>query len=171
VKSTVRPACPGDLDDVLDLVHDLAAYERAPEAVQADRDHFRRALFPDDGAPAAFCHLACRSDDDGGEAVVGLAIWFLSFSTWTGTHGIWLEDLFVRPEHRGLGLGRDLLATLARICVDRGYHRLEWWVLDWNAPSIAFYAGLGAQPQDEWTRHRVDGASLAALAAMARTGT
>ncbi|MBK6871830.1 MAG: GNAT family N-acetyltransferase [Kineosporiaceae bacterium] len=160
--TSLRPARPGDLPDIVHLVRDLAAYEREPDAVHATEAHFRAALFPDDAAPTAFCHVACVSED-GEEQVVGLAVWFLSFSTWTGTNGIWLEDLFVLPEFRGLGLGRDLLATLAGICTERGYHRLEWWVLDWNAPSIAFYESIGARAQDEWTRYRLDGAALTAL--------
>ena len=121
--TSLRPARPDDLPDIVYLVRDLAAYEREPDAVHATEAHFRAALFPDDAAPTAFCHVACVSED-GEEQVVGLAVWFLSFSTWTGTNGIWLEDLFVRPEFRGLGLGRALLATLAGICTERGYHRL-----------------------------------------------
>jgi GNAT superfamily N-acetyltransferase len=158
----IRTARPEDVAEIVALVRELAAYERQPEAARAGEDHFRAALFPDDGPAAAFCHLACVRRD-GVERVAGLALWFPSFSTWTGTRGIWLEDLFVRPRFRGLGLGRGLLATLARICVDRGYHRLEWWVLDWNAPSIDFYTALGARSQAEWTRYRLAGAALTAL--------
>ncbi len=150
---------------ILDLVRELAAYERQPDAVHATIEQFATALFPHDGPPAAFCHLACVED-----AVAGMALWFPSFSTWTGTTGIWLEDLYVRPAHRGLGLGRELLATLAAVCVERGYHRLEWWVLDWNAPSIEFYRALGAHPQEEWTRFRLDGAALGALGAPGALG-
>ena len=104
-------------------------------------------------------------DGEDGPEVVGIAIWFLSFSTWTGTNGIWLEDLFVDPAHRGRGLGQGLLRALAGECVERGFQRLEWWVLDWNTPSIEFYRSLGSTPQDGWTVHRVDGAALSALAA------
>lgn len=156
---TVRPAAARDIPDILRLVRDLAVYEREPESATATEDNLARALFPDGAAPAAFCHVA---EADG--RVVGIALWFLSFSTWTGTHGIWLEDLFVEPEHRGRGLGRALLLTLARTCRERGYRRLEWSVLDWNAPSIAFYRSLGATAQDEWTTYRVDGPALADLA-------
>jgi GNAT superfamily N-acetyltransferase len=92
-----------------------------------------------------------------------MALWFLSFSTWTGTNGIWLEDLYVREQWRGLGLGQALLQALAEICVDRGYHRLEWWVLDWNEPSIGFYRSIGAEAMDEWTRFRLDGRALESL--------
>ena len=93
--------------------------------------------------------------------VVGMALWFLTFSTWTGRHGIHLEDLFVEPAHRGSGLGKALLTTLAQVCCERGYRRLEWKVLRWNAPSIAFYESLGAHPQVEWETYRLDGAALA----------
>ena len=103
-------------------------------------------------------------DEPPGE-VAGVAVWFVSFSTWTGTHGIWLEDLFVRPARRGLGLGQELLRALAGVCVERGYSRLEWWVLDWNAPSIAFYESIGAVVQDGWTRYRLDGPALHTVAA------
>jgi GNAT superfamily N-acetyltransferase len=96
--------------------------------------------------------------------VVGMAVWFVSFSTWVGVHGIYLEDLYVRPEHRRGGLGRALLETLARVAVERGYGRLEWAVLDWNEPAIAFYQSIGAVAQDEWTVHRVSGPALRALA-------
>ncbi len=91
-------------------------------------------------------------------------LWFLNASTWRGQHGIYLEDLYVRPAFRGLGLGRALMAELARICIERGYPRLEWWVLDWNTPAIDFYRSLGAQPMDEWTVHRITGAELERLA-------
>ncbi len=154
----IRPARPEDVAVIVRLVRELAEYEKALHEVQADESHFREALFPRDREPAAYAHVA----EVKGE-VVGTAIWFLSFSTWTGTHGIWLEDLYVTPEHRGSGLGLALLRTLAQICAERGYHRLEWWVLDWNTPSIGFYESLGAVAQDEWTRFRLDGAALGAL--------
>src|SRR3712207_3169916 len=107
------------------------------------------ALFGD--APKLFGHVAVA--DDG--AVVGMALWFLNFSTWRGTHGVYLEDLYVQPRHRGTGLGRELLRTLAEVCVARGYSRLEWSVLDWNAPSIDFYRAAGAVPMDGWTVFRL----------------
>ncbi len=157
----VREAAPADLPDVLRLVRGLAAYEKEPDKVEATEEHFAEALFPPEGAPTAFCHVA---EHDG--RVVGLAVWFLSFSTWTGVNGIWLEDLFVEPEHRGSGLGQELLRTLARVCLDRGYRRLEWWVLDWNTPSIGFYESLGAVGQDEWTTFRLDGDALTRLGAV-----
>jgi GNAT superfamily N-acetyltransferase len=155
----VRPAVPGDVPVILRLIRELAEYERSLDEVETTEEQLAAALFPPDGHPAAFAHVA-EVDGD----VVGTAVWFLSFSTWTGTHGIWLEDLYVSPDHRGLGLGQELLRTLAAVCVERGYHRLEWWVLDWNAPSIGFYESIGAVAQDEWTRFRLDGAALTAHA-------
>lgn len=155
----VRPAVAGDVPVILNLVRELADYERALHEVDASPEHLAQALFPTGHEPAAFAHVA---EVDG--EVVGCAIWFLSFSTWTGTHGIWLEDLYVTPAQRGSGLGQQLLRTLAAICVERGYSRLEWWVLDWNAPSIGFYESIGALAQDEWTRFRLDGGALDALA-------
>ncbi|HET6967438.1 MAG TPA: GNAT family N-acetyltransferase [Ornithinibacter sp.] len=157
--SRVRPAVAADVPVIVRLVRELAEYEKALHEVDANEDHLREALFPPGREPAAFAHVA---EVDG--EVVGCAIWFLSFSTWTGTHGIWLEDLYVTPAQRGSGLGQELLRTLAEICVERGYHRLEWWVLDWNAPSIGFYESIGAIAQDEWTRFRLDGSPLDALA-------
>lgn len=154
----VRPATPADVPHLLRLVRELADYERALHEVAATEQQLTDALFPAGRDPAVFAHVA---EVDG--EVVGMALWFLSYSTWTGTHGIWLEDLYVAPAHRGSGLGFALLRTLAGVCVDRGYHRLEWWVLDWNEPSIAFYRSLGATPQDEWTRFRLDGRPLAEL--------
>lgn len=158
LSAAVRPATAQDVTAVLRLVHALAAYEKEPDAVAATEDDFLAALFPEHGHPTTFCHVA---ELDG--EVVGIAVWFLSFSTWTGKNGIWLEDLFVLPEHRGSGLGKALLAALAEICVERNYTRLEWWVLNWNAPSIAFYESLGAVAQDEWTTFRLDGSALDAL--------
>ena len=157
--SRVRAAVPDDVPVILGLVRELAEYEKALHEVDATEEQLTEALFPVGREPAAFAHVA---DADG--EVVGCAIWFLSFSTWTGTHGIWLEDLYVTPAQRGSGLGQELLRTLAAICVERGYHRLEWWVLDWNAPSIGFYESIGAVAQDEWTRFRLDGPALEAHA-------
>lgn len=154
----IRPAAPADVPPLIDLVRELADYEREPASARATIEQFQAALFPASGEPHVFAHVA---EVDG--EVVGMAIWYLSFSTWTGTHGIWLEDLFVRPSQRGSGLGRALLAALAEVCVERGYARLEWWVLDWNEPAIGFYRSLGAQPMDEWTVFRMDGDALARL--------
>jgi GNAT superfamily N-acetyltransferase len=153
----IRLATIDDVTDIYQLVHELATYEREPDAVVATEQHFRDALFGDN--PKAFCHVA---EDDTG-SVVGFAIWFLNFSTWLGTHGIYLEDLFVRPDARGGGHGRALLTELARIAVERGYGRVEWAVLDWNEPAQGFYANLGAKSQDDWTVWRLTGDSLQAL--------
>lgn len=152
----VREVRPSDVDAVVGLVHELAAYEREPDSCHLTADQLAAALFGP--APALFGHVA---EVDG--EVVGCALWFLNFSTWRGVHGIYLEDLYVRPVRRGMGLGRALLARLAQVCAERGYGRLEWSVLDWNAPSIAFYRSLGAVPLDEWTTFRLDGPGLAAL--------
>jgi len=166
--TAVRPAVPADVPVILELIHALAAYEREPDAVETTEPQLREALFGPE--PVAWCHVALDGERAGEEAVVGFALWHLTFSTWRGTAGIWLEDLFVRPEARGTGLGRALLQELARTCTARGYTRLAWWVLDWNAPSIGFYRSLGAVPQDEWTTFRLDGEALVALAgASART--
>lgn len=154
----IRPVEPDDVPHILRLIRDLATYEKAPDSVEATEELLRDSLFAP--SPAVFAHVA---EVDG--EVVGFAVWYMTFSTWLGRHGIWLEDLYVDPAHRGTGLGRALLATLADICVERGYGRLEWWVLDWNTPAIDFYRSLGSQPMDEWTVHRVDGDALARLAA------
>ena len=157
MSGAVRTARPGDVPDVLALVRELASYERAPDAVETTEQMLHDALFGP--SPVASCHVAVL---DG--RVVGMALWYVTFSTWKGVPGLWLEDLFVRGSARGTGLGRALLQTLAAVCVERGYARFEWWVLDWNAPAIGFYASLGAVPQDEWTVHRVDGDALRELA-------
>lgn len=158
----VRLAEVGDVEPIHTLVRELAAYEREPDAVEAVTADFTSALFGPD--PRVHAHVAeVRSDTTGDWEVVGLALWFVTFSTWKGRHGLWLEDLFVRPEHRRLGLGRALLSTLAEICHERGWPRLEWWVLDWNEPAHRFYAAIGARPEDDWTTWRLDGEGLAAL--------
>jgi|SRR5450631_274469 GNAT superfamily N-acetyltransferase len=156
--TSIRAAEPRDVSAILGLVHELAVYEREPDAVEATEEHFLDALFPDEHAPTAFAHVAVV---DG--TVVGMAIWYITFSTWLGGAGIWLEDLFVSPQHRGSGLGKGLLATLAAVCTERGYRRLEWWVLRWNTPSIGFYDSIGGQPMDEWLTYRLHGEALAAL--------
>ncbi|MCI4045333.1 MULTISPECIES: GNAT family N-acetyltransferase [unclassified Streptomyces] len=160
----IRTATPEDVPALHALVRELAAYEKALDEVVASEEQLRQALFGE--RPAAYAHVATADDDDGdgnGGEVIGFALWFLNFSTWRGVHGIHLEDLYVRPERRGGGHGRALLAELARICVERGYQRLEWSVLDWNAPAIAFYESLGARPQDEWTVYRLTDGPLARL--------
>jgi GNAT superfamily N-acetyltransferase len=156
----VRRAEPGDVPAILALVRELAAYEREPDAVLTTEADLHAALFPADAPASAFCHVAVTSSGK----VVGVALWFLTFSTWQGRHGIWVEDLVVAPQHRGAGLGRAMLAELARLAVARGYRRLEWSVLDWNEPAIGFYRALGARAMDEWTVQRLDGPALEALA-------
>lgn len=155
----IREATEQDIPAILELVRELAAYEKAPDEAVGTVEAYRAALFPDDGPPTAWAHVA---EVDG--RVVGIAVWFLTFSTWTGRNGLWLEDLYVSPAHRGHGIGRQLLATLARVCTERGYPRMEWTVLDWNTPAIEVYRHVGAQPQDEWTTQRLTGDALAALA-------
>jgi GNAT superfamily N-acetyltransferase len=153
---TVRDVRPEDVPAVVGLVRELAEYERELASCLLTDDQLHAALFG--ATPALFGHVA----EVGGE-VVGCALWFLNFSTWRGVHGIYLEDLYVRPGMRGRGLGRALLARLAAICVERGYARLEWAVLDWNTPSIGFYRSIGAAGMDEWTTFRLDGDALEAL--------
>jgi len=158
IERSIRRAEPDDVPAILRLVHELAVYEREPDAAKATAADFQDALFPRDAVPTAFAHVAVV---DG--TVVGMAIWYVTFSTWLGRGGIWLEDLFVSPEHRGSGLGKALLATLAAVCTERGYGRLEWWVLKWNTPSIGFYDSIGGQPMDEWLTYRLQGPALDAL--------
>lgn len=144
----IRPAVPADVPAILSLVRELAAYERAASSVVATETAFHEVLFGP--SPAVFCHVA---EEDG--AVVGFALWFLNFSTWLGRHGLYLEDLYVQPAYRGRGLGKALLETLVGIARERGYGRVEWWVLDWNEPAQAFYRSMGAEPMDEWTVWRL----------------
>ncbi|WP_328781920.1 GNAT family N-acetyltransferase [Streptomyces canus] len=152
----IRPATPADIPAIHTLIRELAAYERALEEAKATEEQLHEALFG--SSPAAYAHVAT---DDSTGAVIGYAIWFLNFSTWRGVHGIYLEDLYVRPTARGGGHGKALLTELARICVERGYQRLEWSVLNWNTPAIDFYEALGARPQDEWTVYRLTDEALA----------
>jgi RimJ/RimL family protein N-acetyltransferase len=142
----IREAIPDDVPVILAMIGELAAYERAPEAAQATEAQLKEALFGPQ--PAAFALIA-----EDGDAPVGFALWFRNFSTWTGTHGVYLEDLY---------------AALAKICVARGYERFEWSVLDWNEPSIGFYRSIGAQPMDEWTVFRLTGKALHNLADASR---
>ena len=149
----VRPARESDVAQIHRLIIELATYERAADQVRSTPDQLREALFGPQ--PAAYALVA---EDD--RKVVGFALYFLNFSTWEGVHGIYLEDLYVAPEHRGSGLGKALLVALAEIAVQRGYARLEWAVLNWNQPSIEFYRALGAVPMDEWTVYRLAGPAL-----------
>jgi GNAT superfamily N-acetyltransferase len=156
----VRRITPADVDRVVTLVRELADYEKSLPECQLTSEQLHTALFG--RTPTVFAHVA-EVDGD----VVGTAIWFLNFSTWTGVSGIYLEDLFVRPAFRGRGLGKALLAALAKECVERGYARLQWSVLDWNTPSIEFYESIGAVGMDEWTVYRLHGQPLAELARQA----
>jgi GNAT superfamily N-acetyltransferase len=157
IDERVRRARPDDVPAIVELVYGLAEYERAPDECKLTAEQLRTALFGD--SPQVFCHVA---EHEG--VVAGCAIWFLNFSTWRGVHGIYLEDLFVRPETRGTGLGKALLVALAQECVRNNYERLEWSVLDWNTPTIDFYKSLGAHPQNEWTTYRLTDNALTALA-------
>lgn len=156
--TSVRTATVEDVPEILAMIRELAEYERSLHEVTATEEQLRSTLFGDQ--PKVFGHVAV---DDATGRVVGMAIWFLSFSTWLGAHNLYLEDLYVRPEARGAGVGRLLLQTLARICVERGYPRFEWWVLDWN-PARDFYAAIGADALTEWIPYRVDGEALRRLA-------
>lgn len=153
---STRPATPGDLDLVTTLVRELAVYEKLEAEMEASADDFGALLFA--AHPAAYCDIA---EIDG--APVGLAFWFYNVSTFKGRRGIWLEDLYVREAARGQGAGLALLRGLARRCVDQNLGRLEWAVLNWNAPSIAFYDALGAEAMDGWTTRRMSGGPLDAL--------
>ncbi|WP_279367213.1 GNAT family N-acetyltransferase [Microbacterium testaceum] len=157
--AVLRPARPGDEEGILACIQALAVYEREPDAVDNTAAMLTDTLFGDD--PRAFAFVV--EGPDGG--IRAIAIWFLTYSTWTGRHGIWLEDLYVHERYRANGYGVALLAALAAECLDKGYSRLEWTVLDWNEPAIGFYRALGAEAMDEWTTRRVTGDALTALAA------
>ena len=154
---TIRPAVAEDVPAILQFAKDLAAYEREPEAVVATEADIAAALFGE--RPVAEALIA---EIDGVRQ--GFAIFYTSFSTWTGKPGFWLDDLYVNPAARGSGAGTALLKAIAALAVERGYARFEWWVLDWNAPSIGFYKAMGARAMDEWTVYRLDGDALAAAA-------
>ena len=153
----IDPATPADVPLIMQLILELADYEHEPDAAQATPRQLHDALFgPRPAAEAVIARL------DGAPA--GWALWFQNYSTWTGKPGLWLEDLYVRPEHRRHGVGRALLTYLARLCLERDYGRFEWSVLDWNQPAIDFYAGLGAVQMSDWTTHRIAGPALHRLA-------
>ncbi|QAU45585.1 GNAT family N-acetyltransferase [Bradyrhizobium guangzhouense] len=156
----IRRARSDEAGLVLDFVRELAEYEKLSHEVEATEADIADALFGHD--PRLFCAIA---DWDG--EPVGFAVWFLNFSTFSGRHGVYLEDLYVRPSHRGKGLGKALLIYLAKECLDNGWSRLQWAVLDWNAPSIEFYKSLGAVMLDDWTLCRVTGPALTRLAGSA----
>jgi GNAT superfamily N-acetyltransferase len=154
---TIRPAIPAESGLVLAFVRELAAYERLAHEVDATEEALAAALFGPN--PRVFADIALWNGEP-----AGFALWFYNFSTFRGRHGIYLEDLFVRPAFRGHGIGRALLRHLARRCRAEGLARLEWWVLDWNEPALRFYRSLGAVPMDEWTVQRVTGEALERLA-------
>ena len=154
----IRPATPDDAALILRLIRDLARYERAEDAVQTDEAGLRASLF----GPGATAHaLICEADAQ----PIGYAVYFYNYSTWLGRNGLYLEDLYVAPEHRGSGAGKALLRHLARQALAEGCGRFEWSVLDWNQPAIEFYQAAGAQAQDEWTVYRLQGEALARFAA------
>ncbi len=153
----IRAALPHEAPLIQVLIRELADFENAPTSAKASLSDLQSAFFKTD--PAVFCDFV----DDNEGIVQGFVIWFLNYSTWTGTHGIYIEDLYIRPEARGRGYGKALLAHLASLCIERGYHRLQWWVLDWNQSAIEFYTGLGALLMDEWTVMRVEGSALKTL--------
>ena len=149
----IRPAKREEVGEVLQLIQDLATYEKAPDQVEASEDDLLNTIFAKD--PRVFCDLV---EVDG--QIAGIAIWFLNYSTWQAKHGIYLEDLYIKPEFRARGYGKALLKHLAQICDREGYGRLQWWVLDWNSPAIEFYQSLGAEAMDEWTVYRTSGQAL-----------
>ena len=153
----IRPATAADVPIILELIRALATYERAPNEVTATEDGLSKVLFGE--KPAAEVLLAFEN-----ETAVGFAVFFHNFSTWLGRPGLYLEDLFVKPQHRGKGYGRALLIHLAKIARERGCGRMEWAVLDWNEPAIKFYRQLGAKPMDEWTVFRLTRDGIAKLA-------
>lgn len=155
----IRTAAPDDVPDIVRLIRALADYQDHLDEARACEHDLRAALFPASGDPRVFAHVA-QVD----ERVVGIAVWFPTFSTWTGRHGIWLEDLYVEPEHRGSGVGIGLLGALAGRCQAAGYPRLEWHVARWNEPSIAFYGALGAVGLDDQRTFRLSGEALTAMA-------
>jgi GNAT superfamily N-acetyltransferase len=152
----IRPAKREEVGIILNLIKELAEYERALDHVETTEKELFSTIFVEN--PKVFCDLV----DVEGE-IVGLAIWFLNYSTWQGRHGIYLEDLYVRSEFRGRGYGKALLQHLARVCEERGYGRFQWSVLDWNTPAIDFYKSLGAESMDDWIVYRVTGKSLKEL--------
>jgi len=156
-EAILREARPGDEPGILACITALAVYEKEPDAVDNTVDALTATLFGPE--PRAFAHVVERDGQ-----IVGIAVWFVTYSTWTGRHGIWLEDLFVLDSERGRGHGKALMRALAAVCVERGYARFEWTVLDWNEPAIGFYRSLGVTPLTEWTTQRLTGDALLALA-------
>ena len=154
---TIRQASPADAKAIYDMIYELAVYEKAPEQVVTTVEEIQASLFASDSKTEA---LICEIDNK----VAGYAVFFTSYSTWLGRNGIYMEDLYVTPDYRGIGAGKALLKTIAQYAVQRKCGRLEWSVLDWNQPAIDFYLSIGAQPQDEWVRYRLTGDALRAFA-------
>jgi len=152
----IRPAVPGDAALVVQFIAALAEYEKLSHEAKANEADIARDLFGDN--PRVFCEIAEWEGKP-----VGFTLWFYTYSTFQGRHGLWLEDLYVDPAMRGKGIGKALLVNLARRCVAEGLGRFEWWVLDWNEPSIEFYKSQGGVMRDEWTKVRIDGEALLAL--------
>lgn len=150
------------MPDIFVMICELAAYEKAAHEVQSTESLLSQSLFADD--PAVWCSILEHRDVDGPWQAAGFAIWFRNFFTWTAKHSIYLDDLYVREQYRGRGYGTALLQHLAAICVERGYPRLDWWVLDWNEDAIRFYRSIGAVGMDEWTVNRLAGPALERLA-------
>ena len=162
----IRPAAPDDVPIILRFIRELADFEKAPDAVETNEDMLREALFG--ASPVAEALIAERRAEGAAAAKpIGFALFYTTFSTWTGRRGLWLEDLYVAPEARGSGAGAAQLQALAAIAVDRGCARFEWAVLDWNRPAVEFYRAKGAVPLDEWTVQRVTGDALVKLAGRA----
>ncbi|MGO4956183.1 N-acetyltransferase family protein [Luteococcus sp. Sow4_B9] len=159
---TLRNAVPADVDEIIELIHALAAYEKEPDAVRNTPQRLHQLLFCEH--PAIFCHVV-EAPQASAHRIDGFALWFLNYSTWEGTHGIYLEDYYVRPHARGKGLGTALLASLAAVAAQRGYARIEWVVLKWNQPAIDVYQHMGAFPLQDWDTYRLTGDALGALAA------
>lgn len=153
----IRDAVQADLPKIIQFIKDLAEYEKAPNEVVLSISDLEQSLFGTN--PQVYCLIAELENE-----VTGFAVWHLNYSTWLGKHGIYLEDLYVDPKYRGQGHGKALLVRLAKICLDRGYPRLQWWVLDWNKSAIDFYHSIGAHAMDEWTVFRVSGNELRKLA-------
>lgn len=164
----IRAARPEDVPELLELIGLLAQYEREPAAAVATEADVHAALFEgaagELAAPAVWCHVI-EHPGEHGRRLGGAVVWFLTFSTWTGRHGLHIEDLYVREELRGTGYGKALLGSVAAVCEANEYSRLEWSVLDWNTPAIGFYEALGAVPMSEWIGYRLTGESLRAAAA------
>ena len=153
----IRPAKPEDCSLILRFITELAIYEEAEDAVVATQDDIRNTLYATDSTTSA---LICEVD----KQPAGFAVYFFNYSTWLGKHGLYLEDLYVSPQHRGSGAGKALLKHLAKIAVSKNCGRFEWSVLDWNEPAIKFYQSIGAEPQNEWVAYRLTGKALMDLA-------